>query len=388
MAEATATAVSGQVRLQRRAWTTSRGCWRLVVLLGLAWLALVLLGGTAHADPADVRRDASAPTAPRPAAPDALPLLGQTLADVGTLASAPLEQVAQVVTTTTQTVAAAVPAAAPASAPALSMAAASELADSVRATAVATATGPELLDVRLPSFEATIVPVVSGAAEQVHQAVHQAADAVTVLSAPVPLVQPLHDAVAPVLGVVDLTRDVLASTGSFVGVTADAVVDRAADTLVPVLAAVSGPAGAIVVSGPGAAGAAGLPAPQPDLSTVIPGSQATATALPSGAVNGDDATCLEGTPGLPAVPPPDTTDSSTTVAHPASDTTTVAPVPVSGAGSTTGSGGGSAPTPGADLTLVRVESEPEHAAGTTGQPIEGPTGPMPGTPAADPVVLP
>ncbi|HSX66218.1 hypothetical protein, partial [Nocardioides sp.] len=91
MAVATATAHSGQVRFQRRAWTMSRGCWRLVVLLGLAWVALVLLGGTAQAAPTEKPGDSAAPAAPRP-----VPLLGQTLANVGTLVDElPLDHVTQ-----------------------------------------------------------------------------------------------------------------------------------------------------------------------------------------------------------------------------------------------------------------------------------------------------
>ncbi|GGO90481.1 hypothetical protein GCM10011584_22350 [Nocardioides phosphati] len=416
MAEATATADGGLVRLQRRAWTTSRGCWRLVVLLGLAWVALLLIGGTAHAAPADEGRSDTPPTAPGP-----IPLLGQSLASLGTVAEAlPIQPVTQVLTSGARSTAAPEPvaqpvahavetvtqaaasattpvakaatsaaAAAPAYAPAVGgLQAVSGLTDSVRATAEDTASSGKLLDVKVPSFGATLTPVVAAAGEQVDAATQLAADAAVTLAAPLPVAYPLHQLLAPVAHAVDLTTDTLTSTATLAGRTADAAVARTTRALAPVLAAVTGPAGSIAVSGPGAGGSSGVPALQPGLPAAVPGSAAPAvTDVPAGAIRGTASVCSDDAHGGPAVPPPDASASSShVVAQPASDIATVAPVPVSGAGSTTG-GGGSAPTPAVDQTLVRVESEPEFTATTT-EPIEGPTGPMPGTPADDPAFSP
>lgn len=420
MAEATATADGGLVRLQRRARPTSRGCWRLVMLLGLAWVALLLIGGTAHAAPADEGRSDTPPTAPGP-----IPLLGQSLASLGTVAEAlpiqpvtqPLTQaltsgarstaapepvaqpVAHAVETVTKAAASATTsgakaatsaaAAAPAYAPAVGgLQAISDLADSVRATAEATASSGKLLDVKVPSFGATLTPVVAAAGEQVDAATQLAADAVVTLAAPLPLAYPLHQVLFPVAHAIDLTTDALTSTATLAGRTADAAVAGTTRALAPVLAAVTSPAGSIAVSGPGAGGSSGAPAPQPGLPAAGPGSAVPAvTEVPAGAIRGTASVCSDDAHGGPAVPPPDASASSShVVAQPASDIATVAPVPVSGAGSTTG-GGGSAPTPAVDQTLVRVESEPEFTADTT-EPIEGPTGPMPGTPADDPAFSP
>lgn len=407
MAVATATAFSGQVCTQRRAWTMSRGCWRLVVLLGLAWVALLLLGGTAHAAPAG---DETAP--PGPAAPGPVPLLGKTLAKVGALtASLPvddvvrelsngsptrgLQPVADVVESSTATVASATDtaaqaasaaaAAAPASLPvADGLDAVTSLADSVRTTAEATAAEQNVLDVEVPSIAAAVVPVVAATAEQIDTTAQLVAD--TLLSAPLPVARPLHATFAPVVAAIDRATDVVTATSSLAATAVDGVVSTTTQLIAPVLAVVSSPAGSIAVSGPGNGSSAGsVPVGQPVPGTV-PDSGPHQPTQPSAMPRIDDRV-PDGTHGRPTVPPPDAAATSIdVVAQPASDIATVLPVPVSGAGSTTGNGGG-APTPVTDQTLVRVESEPEIVDDTT-DPIEGPTGPMPGTPADDPAFSP
>lgn len=409
MAVATATAFSGQVRTQRRAWTTSRGCWRLVVLLGLAWVALLLLGGTAHAAPADERRDEAAPAAPGP-----IPLLGQTLAKVGSTAGAlPLEHVVQTLTgsgrtavpepvaetvaKTTQTLATATgtaattassaAAAAPAYLPVAQGAdAAAGLADAVRATAEATASPDKLLDVKVPSIAASVTPVVDAVADQVDTTTHLVADAATVLTAPLPVARPLQAAVTPLVHTIDLATDVVRATGSFAAGAVDGVVATTTRALAPVLAVVSAPAGSIAVSGAGGPGSA-TGAASPPSPVVVATDAGAPRAYTASIPRQSDDRIPDGAHGRPTVPPPDLGSSSIdVVAQPASDIATVLPVPVSGAGSTTGNGG-AAPTQALDQTLVRVESEPEVADDTT-DPIEGPSGPMPGTPAADPAFSP
>lgn len=409
MAEATATAGSGLVRTQRRAWTLSRGCWRLVVLLGLAWVALLLLGGTAHAASSDEQ-----PAPPRPAG---IPLLGQALAGVGNLTAAlPVREVATGLTagddaaaqplatavesaTTAVTDAAAatthVASAAAAAAPAYLPAAdgldsVGHLADTMKATAEATASGATLLDVKVPSISTLADPLVAGVGEQVDTATELAAGAVAALVAPVPVAHPIAAALAPTVakavGTVDVLTDVLTASTSVVTRTADGVVGAATGVLSPVLAVVTAPAGSIVVSAGGTGGASG-PAVQPGVPTAVPTTVAGASSLTVAPIRGADATCPDALHRGPAVPPPDAGGHTIhLVAQPAPDTATVLPVPVSGAGSTTGNGG-SAPTPVLDQALVRVESEPEFTA-ESNDPIDGPTGPMPGTPASDPAFSP
>lgn len=405
MAVATATAHSGQVRFQRRAWTMSRGCWRLVVLLGLAWVALVLLGGTAQAAPTEKPGDSAAPAAPRP-----VPLLGQTLANVGTLVDElPLDHVtqrltgsrtavpqplAEAVETATKTVAtaadtaaktaSAVATAAPAYLPAVDgLEVATGLADSVRATAEATAAEQELLDVAIPSIAATLSPVAAAAADQVDTTTQTVAATVEILSAPLPVAQPLNAAVAPLVGAIDGATDAFVAATSLTATMVDGVVGATTRALDPFLAVVTAPAGSVGVTATSGAGAGIGPVAQPDLNTINPGTDATGSDLPAPAALRADSALPDSTHGRPAVPPPDAATVSTyVVAQSASDIATALAVPVSGAGSTTGHGG-SFPTPALDQTLVRVEAEPEFVTDST-DPIEGPTGPMPGTPCADP----
>lgn len=398
MAVATATALSGQVRSQRRAWTTSRGCWRLVMLLGLAWVGLILLGGTAHAAPAEKPGDNAAPTAPRP-----VPVLGQTLTNVGTLVDhLPLGNVTQALTgsrtavpqpaadaveTATKTVAAAadtatktasgLATAAPAYLPAVDgLEAVTGLADSVRATAEGTASEQKLLDVAVPSIGATVAPLAVAVADQVDTTTQAVTAAI--LTTPLPVAQPL-------VGAIDRVTDVLVAGTSLTATVVDGVVGATTRTLDPPLAVVTAPAGSVAVAATSGAGAgAGTgPGAQPDVNTIGSGPDAAEAGLPALTGPQADGTLPDSTHGRPAVPPPDASTVSTyVVAQPAPYIVASLPVPVSGAGSTTGHGG-SFPTPALDQTLVRVESEPEFVADTT-DPIEGPTGPMPGTPCADP----
>lgn len=406
MAVATATALRGQVRSQRRAWTLSRGCWRLVVLLGFAWAALVLLGGTAEAAPSDARNDR-----PAPATPGSIPLLGQTLTNVGTLVgdvtagltgaggTAVPKPVAQVAETATKAVAdvsatvadtaSTVAADAPAYLPAVEgLEAVEGLADSFRETAESTASEQQLLDLTVPALASTIAPAVAAAAEQVDASAQLVKDAAAVLTSPLPVAQPLQSALAPLVGAVDRVTDVVTATTTFATSAADGVVAMTTQALAPMLAVVTAPAGSIAVTAAGGAGPSGpgVPAAQPGLETVGTGPVGADTGLAIDTFPHADSPLPESAHGSPAVPPPDAHTPASDVAQSAPDITTALPVPVSGAGSTTGNGG-SVPTPVLDQTLVRVESAPQFAANAN-DPIEGPTGPMPGTPCADPTFSP
>lgn len=403
MADATATADSGQVRPQRRAGTMSRGCWRFVVLLGLSWVALLLLGGTAHA--------AEEP-APGPKRDQALPLLGKVLSNVGTVTEAlPVREVTgtaaktlqglnqrdvsipEPVAEATQTViangATSAPKTPPTQLPVLDAGdAVTTLVDSIAGSANATASGENLLDVKLPSITETVAPIVNSAARQLDTTTRVVADTTELLAVPLPLTRPLPHVLDKLADTVDRTTDVLTSTAGAVTRTADTVVASLTDALAPVLDAVTGPAGSISVSVGGGASTTTATTPALDLAVDATqeaggvGGSAPASAGQHVDVLRDTAT------GGPAVPPPDASNDSTdVVAQPATDIVTTVPVPVSAAGSTTGHGG-SAPIPSPDQTLVRVdESEPEFEVVIT-KPIEGPAGPMPGTPSADPAFSP
>lgn len=405
MADATATARSGQVRPQRRAGTMSRGCWRLVVLLGLSWVALLLLGGTAHA------AEEPAPAAQRD---QALPLLGQVLSDVDTVTEAlPVREVTGAAAKTLQglnprdvTIPEPVTEAAEATTVAASHAAShagtrptrlpvidsldavTVVADSVRETATATTPSENVLAVKLPSLTETVAPIVSGAARQLDTTTRLIADKAELLTVPLALDRPVSGVLDSLAGTVDRTTDVLTSTAGAVTTAADTVVASLADALAPVLDAVTGPAGSISVSVGSGASTATATAPASDLGVGATGEMGTAGANPPAPAGEHVDVLHDTTTGGPSVPPPDATnDSTNVVAQPATDIVTTVPVPVSAAGSTTGNGG-SAPSPSPDQTLVRVEeSEPEFEVVVT-KPIEGPTGPMPGTPSADPAFSP
>lgn len=395
MADATATALRGQVRSQRRAGTMSRACWRLVVLLGLAWGAVLLLGGTAQAAPAAEHHRAGG----RDARPHAVPLLGQVLSTVDKvthprakadkvahphvkatatatkLVATPKSVGAKVTTTTTHATQPTLPAA-------QLLGTVSAIANDVRDTAEATASSDSLLDVRIPTTSDIVTPTIAAVTDQIDATVH--AGAATLLTVPLPVTQPVAGLLEAAAGAVDLTTDRLVTVTAGVTASVDTVVRRTTQAIAPVLNAVTGPAGSIVISTPGAGPSAGAAPVSPG----APATDATATTAPRTTTDAPAARHLDvrgsgATLGGPAVPPPDATPTHV-VAQPAADIVTSLAVPMSGAGSTTGNGGSSAPAPSLDKTLVRVdESEPVFEDEAV-EPIEGPTGPMPGTPSADP----
>lgn len=406
MAVATATAQCGQVRSQRRAGTMSRGCWRLVVLLGLSWVALLLLGGTAQAAPSDVRRDEPAPVV---SDRQAVPLLGKVLSTVGEVKDAlPLdrgvaattvaEPVGSVADTAAATVATATDAVAttvatatekaPTSLPVVDAGdAVTELANTVRATADATGSSEKLLDVRLPSVSGTVAPVVQGVTEQIDTTTAAAVEAVELLAVPLPVSRPLTGALDSVAGTVDAATDLVDAMTATTTRSVDAVVVTATVVLAPVLGAASGPVGSIGVAAPGSAVAPATDTSATDAAEGVTGPVVVGAAVPASIASTSMGAPVESTTGGPSVPPPNAgTDSSDVAAQPAADIVTTVPAPMSGAGSTSGSGG-SPTTPSLDQTLVRVESEPEFEVETT-EPIEGPAGPMPGTPCVDPAFSP
>lgn len=404
MADATATARGGQVRSQRCVRTMSRGCWRLVVLLGLSWIALILLGGTAQAS------DEPAPSAK---SGQAVPLLGKVLSDVGTVTAAlPVREVTQSATKTIQNLtprdvtipepvaeatdatASAVPVSTPSAdlpvqttAPVQTTSdAVAAVGETVKQTAEAAVAGENLLDVHVPSLTGTVAPLVDSAAAQLDATTQSLAEGVGTLAVPLPIAASLPGLLDTLAGTVDRTTDVITSTTHTVTASADAVMSSLTQAIAPLLEAVTGPLGSVSVGASGTAPAAGatpsdlgtsaLPETQPATAGAEPGADQEIDAAPSGNLTG------------PAVPPPDSSkDSTNVVAQPATDIVTAVPVPVSAAGSTTGNGG-SAPGPALDQTLVRVDgSEPVFEADVT-EPIEGPAGPMPGTPSADPAFSP
>ncbi|TCJ29838.1 hypothetical protein [Nocardioides jejuensis] len=397
MADATATALRGQVRSQRRAGTMSRACWRLVVLLGLAWGAVLLLGGTAQAAPAAEHHRAGG----HDARPHAVPLLGQVLSTVDkvTHPRAKADKIAHPHMTATP--AATKPAATPklvgakitapsthATQPTLPAAqllgTVSAIANDVRDTAEATASSDSLLDVRIPTTSDIVTPTITAVTDQVDATVQTVADAATLLTVRLPLTRPVAGLLETAAGAVDLTTDHVVAATASVTASVDTAVRRTTQAIAPVLHAVSGPIGSIVISAPGAGPSAGAApvspgAPATDASATIP----TRTTVDVPAARHLDRLGSGATLGGPAVPPPDATPTHV-VAQPAADIVTSLAVPMSGAGSTTGNGGSSAPAPSLDKTLVRVdESEPVFEDEAV-EPIEGPTGPMPGTPSADP----
>lgn len=405
MAVATATASCGLVRSQRRARTMSRSCWRLVVLLGLSWVALLLLGGTAHATSSDSRNDAAAPVA---SDRQEVPLIGKVLSTVGGVTDAlPLdraadkatvtEPVARVVETTTKTVASAaetvasataVTDKAPAALPVLNAGdAVTSVANTVRATAEATSSGDELLDVRLPSVTETVAPIIGSVTAQVDTTIATAVDTVELLTVPLPVSRPLTGALDAAAGTVDAATDLVDAVASAATRTVDSAVVATTSVLAPVLGGVTGPVGSIGVSAPGVNATTGTDTHPTGAEDGVTGPVVAGAWVPASIAFTTASMPAESTAGGPSVPPPNAgTDSTDVAAQPAADIVTTVPVPVSGAGSTSGSGG-STTTPSLDQTLVRVESEPEFEVEIT-EPIEGPAGPMPGTPCVDPAFSP
>lgn len=398
MPAATATAVGGQVRVP----ALRRTCWRLAVLLGLSWAALLLLGGTAHAA-------CDEPTCEQPSGPTGqetgaeVPMVGQLLASADDpTTTRPLQRVTDLTTTAldglrgttpaddaadqgdaVDTMPALPDAAVADDAPAAAPAATTGLDVGELVTSTVEATGERLLLQDVPSVRSTVTPLVDGLARQVVGTADAAVDAVEVLAAPLPLAgeltQTLRTAVDTLSRTtrlaVDATDTVTGSVDEVVGVTATVI----SPVISPVVEKITGPADAGDAAGPttgsAPAPAAGSTGSGPALGVVmvrVDGPQA-----------GDQAAtrALSG----PAVPPPNATALMPAV-QPAADTVTALPVPVSGAGSISGNGGAtSAPRP--DHPLVRVVPGSAGAHEVT-EPVACPTGPMPGTPAADPAFSP
>lgn len=399
MTSATATAFGGQVRSGRGARALARGCWRLVILLGLSWAALLLLGGTAHAACDEPACDqAAGPAAPEAAAD--VPLVGKLLADAGDARAAkPLQQVADLATTAVDSlrrttpatpdaaplpaadvideVTAPVTAADPAPAGVTRVDAVGLLTNTVRSTA--DATGESLRLENVPSVRSTVTPLVDGLARQVVDSADAAVDAVEVLAAPLPLAGGLTETLRTAVGALEMTARLAVGATDAVTGSVDDVVAVTSSVLSPVVDTVTGPIGTGDAAGP-ATDAGPTPAPSTSGSEPVHRVVAIPVDAPHTA-QVSDTRALSG----PAVPPPDALDVSYGMQS-AADTVTALPVPVSGAGSITGNGGApSAPRP--DHPLARVAPEPAGTQQATA-PVECPAGAMPGTPAADPVFSP
>lgn len=417
MAAATVTASGGQVRSQRRARALRRGCWRLAVLLGLSWAGLLLLGGTAHAA-------CDEPTCDQPAAPavpeaqPGVPLVGELLARLdGTVAATTLEQVRDLTTATLgghqRTPSADTPepgttdhAAAPvadaieptrdAAEPAASSLAAPSasdpalrLADTVR-TAAGTVNRQLLVGEGLPSVRSTAVPLVDQLAREVTRSATAAVGTVEELTVALPVAAGLSPALRSTIDstvslatrlAVDTTHAATGAIDRTVGLTSSLV----SPVLSPVLETVAGPRSADGADRPGSAAGTGTSTGSP-VASDSPGAGLVLrlAAAPADAAQPAADFAARALPG-PGTPPPDATGQTTPAVQPAADTTTLA-VPVSGAGSITGTGG-SPSVPRLDQTPVRVEGAPTGVIGTT-EPVTCFSGPMPGTPAADPAFSP
>ncbi len=392
MAAATATAVGGQVRSR----AVRRTCWRLAVLLGLSWAALLLLGGTAHA----ACDDATCEQPAAPAQPGAeVPMVGELLANADEPTTPqPLRQVADLTATALDGLRGTTPAHTPdpaaavdalpalpaagahtpaAAAPSTGVDAAGLLTNTVRDTVEATGEKLTLKDV--PSIRATVTPLVDSLTRQVVGTADDAVDTVETLAAPLPLAGGLAQTLRTAVGTLSLASQLAVDATDAVTGSVDEVVGTTAAVIAPVVEQVTHPAGTGDSAGPttgaGPAPSAADAATGPALGVVTVRLDAPHADLASGTRT------LSG----PAVPPPDAV-ALTPVAQPAADTVTALPVPVSGAGFTPGNGGAaSAPRP--DHPLARVAPEPLAARPATA-PVACPAGPMPGTPAADPAFSP
>ncbi len=408
MAAATVTASGGQVRSRRRAQPLRSGCWRLAVLLGLSWAALLLLGSTAHAACDEPTCDQPA-TPAGPEAQPAVPLVGELLAGLdGTAAAATLEPIGELTTATlgghartpsadapepdATTDPAAIPvgdlietAPAPAgSDPALT------LADTVRTTA-GSVNRRLLVDEGLPSVRSTAAPLVDRLTREVTRSATTAVEAVEALTVPLPLAGGLSPVLRSTIDstvslatrlAVDTTYAATGAVDRTVGLTSSLV----APVLSPVLESVAEPRPADSAEGSGSAAGPGT-SPSSLVASVSPGSGLVLGVVTAPADAARPAADLAArTLSGPGTPPPDTTGLTTRAVQPAADTTTTLAVPVSGAGSITGTGG-TPSVPRLDQTPVHVEGAPTAVVGST-EPVTCFSGPMPGTPAADPAFSP
>lgn len=393
MAPATATAAGGQVRSA----AVRRTCWRLALLLGLAWAALLLLGGTAHAT-------CDGPTCEQAAATDradtrpGVPLVGQLLASTDEPTPAqPLRQVADLTVAALDALGRTTPAVPDPDAealPALPAAAEQDLAgpaatdtapvgvitNTVRDTLEDT--GERLTLRNVPSVRSTVTPLLDGLTRQVVETADDAVDAVEVLAAPLPIAGALLPSLRTTVDALSRTARLAVGATDTLTQSVDEVVGVTAAALSPVAEVVERIAGTVgdgdtagPVTGAGPSAAAGTTGSGPAFGVVMV------------RIDGPQAGHQPGSRALPgpAVPPPSTTDLVPAV-QPAADTVSVLPVPVSGAGSISGNGGGtSAPRP--DQPLVRVVPE-DAGSHEVIEPVTRPTGAMPGTPAADPAFSP
>lgn len=409
MAAATVTASGGQVRSRRRVRALPHGCWRLAVLLGLAWTALLLLGGTAHATCDDAACEQPAGPAGPEAQPE-VPLVGKLLASVGdTPAASSLEQVTDLTATvlggperTAPIVATDAPT--DTAGPTQTNPSAGKgsdavelLADTVRGTADSVDGQLLIGGERLPSVRSTATSLVDGVARQVVRSADTAVDTVEALTVPLPLAGGLTETLRTTVGsTLDLATRVAVDTTYAATGAVDRTVGLTSSVLSPVLSPVletvtrpadtddtddtdstDGPGGS---AGPG--GSTGSPAAS---GTIASGLVLGVVAAPADAAQADQGPAARALSG-PGTPPPDTNRSTTPAVQSAADTITTLAVPVSGAGSITGNGGTTS-VPRLDQTPGRVEVGPTGEDRAT-EPVESFSGPMPGTPSADPAFSP
>jgi hypothetical protein len=385
MAATAATAICGRrVRVQSRVRAVPRGLWRLLVLLGLAWIGCLLLGGTAYA------AERPAPS-PDPASTPLAPVIDQVLGTTDALVPAlPVRElvggvtkpnpVGQVPAAVTTTVAEIPPAAVTTVAPA-------HAADAT-ATAVTAVHEVGKVDApELPRLADIVDPVVTQTTAQLRSTVAATVDLVEKATAPIPVVASITQQVG------GTTRDAADGASRLVNVTTyaaaggvDAVLDQTSSALAPVLSPVLQTLTAISQIGAGgsasasASGVSGVPGSTLGFVAGAPTPTGAAPAAWSGAVLNPQS--YNG----PAVPPPDATASaaSSTVQSASAIDTTLS-VPVSGAGSTaSGSGSGTGSAGGPDLAKVLVELLSRRTAKSVAPKTEAPVRPMPGTPLADP----
>lgn len=400
MAATAATAICGRrARVQSRVRALPRGIWRLLVLLGLAFVGCLLLGTTAYASDTPAPSPVTATPAPDGPAGPAAPVLDEVLDTTDALVPAlPIRDIVGGVTkpvtsgglpvdatTVAEIPAAAAPAVEPVAPAAVDALETLEVTDPVSKATNATAGqvavhAPELPE--LPHLTDVVAPVITGTTSQLRSAVSATTDLVDQVAAPIPLVGSVTQQTG------SATRDAVERTTSLVDVTAyaaaggvDAIVGQAVPVLSPVLSPVLqtlttlGQLG-VAGSSPATSGVQGVPGYGGD----IAGSPATTVAAP---VAWADLVLTSQSENGPGVPPPDANASSSVQSASAIDTTL--PVPVSDAGSTVvGSGSGTGSAGGSDLAKVLVERLSRRSAPSFAPKTEAPVRPMPGTPLADP----
>ena len=376
MAATAATAFCGRrARVQSRVRAVPRGIWRLLVLLGLAFVGCVLLGTTAYASDTPPPSPPTATPAPASLAGPAAPVLDQVLDTTDALVPAlPVRDIVGEVTEPITSGDLPVDAATVAEIPAAAV-------PVVKPVAPAAVHAPELPE--LPHLTDVVAPVITGTTSQLRSTVSATTDLVDQVAAPIPFVGSVTQQAG------GTTRDVVERTTSLVDVTTyaaaggvDAIVEQAVPALSPVLSPVLQTLtalGQLGVAGSGPATSGGIQG-VPGYGGDIAGAPTTTVAAP---VAWADLLLTSQSENGPGVPPPDATASSSVQS--ASAIVTTLPVPVSDAGSTVvGSGSGTGSAGGSDLAKVLVERLSRRSAPSFAPKTEAPVRPMPGTPLADP----